>query len=437
MNDTPYHYDDSARRWNLDSIRQRPSMFIGDTTSRGFHHLLCEVMDNAIEEVMNGFCNEVTLTLHDETTVSVEDNGRGIPVKSVSDGWRPFLEEVMMGLHTGETRRGYAAHVGMHGVGLFVVGALCERMVVDVHRDGLHYRMECACGVPVGGMKVVGESDRRGTAVTLTPDPEVFGDDKHFLPEWLCGYLHELACLNPEAVFRFRNTTNGDRMTFHYPSGIRRMLECDGNSTARPEEREVAYGCVDDEGMRVEIAFACYPWAPGSVTSYVNGIELYHVGSGVAEVWARSMMVELRLDAARKRGWGLEMLPAIVNKSILCCAGPEMVGFLSGVRRALVNEAMAMGVDLAPLKRLQLTEVAGVLNAVVSLRLVDVEVTGSTRTKLVYSKRIRCALKRLGFEMMSRFCAEHPDRVQWVVGRIASGRGENALGWLRLSCDES
>lgn len=428
MNDTSHTNHQAASLKCIDAIRQRPAMYIGDTGIFGFNHLVHEVMDNSIEEVMSGFCTEITLTLLSGNTVRIEDNGRGIPVEDVADGQQSFLERVMTVLHADRPNKEYYVQGGIHGVGLAAVNAVCESLIVDVYRNDTHYRMEFARGVPLRCLEALGVTDRHGTTITFTPDPEIFGEDRCYLPEMLCDYLRELACLNPEATLRFKNAVNGDCMTYHYPTGIR---SCSRLMNSNPDK--FAYGCMEDGDTQVEIAFQYDPQMAGRLCSYANSIRLYEAGSGVAEAWANRLLIELgAYNWIIKSGWSLEGLPAIINWSILCDAGPEVVGFLSGVRQVLVREAMAKGMDVTLLRRLQLIEVASSVDAIVSLRLPCPKLTGPTHTRLAHSLQIRCLVKNLTVDVMSKFCAKHPDYAEMVLKRIADRRGDNALEWLHM-----
>ena len=162
----------------LEAVRKTPAMYIGDTSVTGAHHLVWEVVDNAVDESLAGFCDEILVTLHAEGSVSVLDNGRGIPVEIKKEYGIPTVELVMTKLHAGGKfdKRSYKVSGGLHGVGVSVVNALAEWLEVEVYRDGRVYRQTFARGEKKTPLKEVGKTTRRGTKVRFKPDPDIFGD---------------------------------------------------------------------------------------------------------------------------------------------------------------------------------------------------------------------------------------------------------------------
>src|SRR5690606_37684276 len=162
----------------LEAVRRRPGMYIGSTGSRGLHHLVYEILDNSIDEALGGACTEVHVVLRADGSVSVDDNGRGIPVDPHPKVGRPALEVVMTQLHAGGKFDGKAYKVsgGLHGVGASVVSALSEWCEVEVHREGRHYRQRYERGRPVTDVENLGPTDRRGTITRFKPDAEIFDE---------------------------------------------------------------------------------------------------------------------------------------------------------------------------------------------------------------------------------------------------------------------
>ena len=162
----------------LDAVRKRPGMYIGSTGSRGLHHLVYEVVDNSIDEAMAGFCDNVLIVLNKDGSVMVVDNGRGIPVKKIEKYNRPAVEIVLTKLHAGGKfgGEGYKVSGGLHGVGLSVVNALSEKLIVEVRRDGYIFKQEYKKGNPVTDLIKGGKTDAHGTVVTFYPDKEIFED---------------------------------------------------------------------------------------------------------------------------------------------------------------------------------------------------------------------------------------------------------------------
>ena len=208
----------------LEGVRRRPSMYIGSTGPRGLHHLIYEVVDNSIDEALAGFCDRIVVTLERNGSVTVEDNGRGIPVELHPEQNRPALEVVMTMLHAGGKFGGssYKVSGGLHGVGVSVVNALSEWMEVEVYRNGKIYKQRYSRGDVVSDMEVVGGTDRQGTTVRFKPDPEIF-DEVEFSAETVVHRLRELAFLNRgiEIVFRdARDPEKVEEQVFKYDGGL-------------------------------------------------------------------------------------------------------------------------------------------------------------------------------------------------------------------------
>ena len=181
----------------LEAVRKRPGMYIGSTSSSGLHHLVYEIVDNAIDEALAGYCTEVTVSINEGDTITVSDNGRGIPVDIQPQTGRPALEVVYTVLHAGGKfgGGGYKVSGGLHGVGASVVNALSEWLTVQVHRDGKIYEMKFSRGHVTQEMTVVGTTDRTGTTVTFKPDPEMF-EETEYSYDTLHTRMREEAFLN-------------------------------------------------------------------------------------------------------------------------------------------------------------------------------------------------------------------------------------------------
>ena len=210
----------------LEAVRKRPGMYIGSTSSSGLHHLVYEIVDNAIDEALAGFCTEITVTINEGNTITVTDNGRGIPVDIQAQTGRPALEVVYTVLHAGGKfgGGGYKVSGGLHGVGASVVNALSEWLTVQVHRDGKIYEMKFSRGNITQEMKVIGTTDHSGTTVTFKPDGEIF-DDLVYDYEILHTRMREQAFLN--GGLRITTTDRRPGMeqqdTMHYEGGIRQF----------------------------------------------------------------------------------------------------------------------------------------------------------------------------------------------------------------------
>lgn len=210
----------------LEAVRKRPGMYIGNTGLRGLHHLVYEVVDNSIDEAMAGFCDTISITIHGDNTVTVEDNGRGIPVGIQEKLQKPAVEVALTVLHAGGKfgGSGYGVSGGLHGVGVAVVNALSEWLIVEVKRDGHIYTQKYERGITQTELKIVGDTDKTGTTITFKPDGEIF-DIIDFDFQTLKNRLRELAFLNAGIKIVLKDERNGEEKEFHYNGGITSFVE--------------------------------------------------------------------------------------------------------------------------------------------------------------------------------------------------------------------
>ncbi|MEA4966127.1 MAG: DNA topoisomerase (ATP-hydrolyzing) subunit B [Oscillospiraceae bacterium] len=211
----------------LEAVRKRPGMYIGSTSASGLHHLVYEIVDNAIDEALGGFCNHITVTINEGNTITVTDNGRGIPVDTQAQTGRPALEVVYTVLHAGGKfgGGGYKVSGGLHGVGASVVNALSEWLTVQVHKEGLIYEMRFSRGAITQEIKTVGKTEKHGTVVTFKPDLEIF-DTLEYDYETLHTRLREQAFLNGGVRIEIadRRTEDGEHDSMYYEGGIREFV---------------------------------------------------------------------------------------------------------------------------------------------------------------------------------------------------------------------
>ena len=212
----------------LEAVRKRPGMYIGSTSTSGLHHLVYEIVDNAIDEALAGYCTEIGVTIHNGNSITVTDNGRGIPVDIQAQTGKPALEVVYTILHAGGKfgGGGYKVSGGLHGVGASVVNALSEWLRVQVHKDGQIYEMKFSRGKVTQPMTVVGTTDHTGTTVTFQPDPEMF-DDLVYNYETLHTRMREQAFLNGGIRIVMTDEREGQeqREEMYYEGGFRSFVE--------------------------------------------------------------------------------------------------------------------------------------------------------------------------------------------------------------------
>ncbi len=270
--DAEYSAKDLEHLSDLEHVRERPSMYIADTTSRGLHHLVYEVVDNSIDETMAGFATEISVTINNDGSVTVEDNGRGIPVEHHEDLGFSTLQGVMTVLKFGgKFKKGaYQTSGGLHGVGVTVVNFLSEWCEVEVRRQGHVYQQEYERGVPVADVRRIGRSDRVGTKTTFKADPQIF-PNTNFQYNILYRRLQELAFLNRGVKIAFRDNRTGDGETFYYERGILEFVE-HLNRASEAAHEDIIYVAGDYEGVGMEIAMQYSNEFTENVHSYVNNI---------------------------------------------------------------------------------------------------------------------------------------------------------------------
>ncbi len=350
----------------LEAVRKRPGMYIGSTSSSGLHHLVYEIVDNAIDEALAGFCTEIYVTIMPGDIIQVVDNGRGIPVDIQPQTGRPALEVVLTILHAGGKfgGGGYKVSGGLHGVGASVVNALSEWMEVQVHKEGKIYEMKFARGKVTQEMAVVGDTERHGTIVTFKPDPEMFTDTTEYDYETLHTRMREEAFLN--AGLRIHTVDQREGREQHddmcYEGGIREFVTYI-NRNKTPLHENVIYMAGQKDDSMAEIAFQYNDSYNELILSFANNV---HTPEG----------------------------------------GMHETGFKAALTRVLNNYGTKIGV-LKNDDKVSGEDCREGLSCVISVKLTDAQFEGQTKAKLGNSE-IRSLVDSIVSEKLEEFLEENP-----------------------------
>lgn len=290
----------------LEAVRRRPGMYIGSTDSRGLHHLVYEIVDNAIDEAMAGYCTHIYVTIHEDNSITVVDNGRGIPVGIHPKTGKSALEVALTMLHAGGKfgGSGYKLSGGLHGVGLSVVNALSTRLTAEVRLDGKVYRQICEKGKKITEVEVIGScsSSEHGTTITFLPDPEIF-DDVNYDYDTLIRRIRELAFLNAGVIIIVTDERCEPKRTdrFHFEGGIVEYVKYINKNKEVLHPEPIYFSASkteDDRFASVEIAMQYNDGYNESVFTYANNINTIEGGSHLAGF--RSALTRVINDYARK-----------------------------------------------------------------------------------------------------------------------------------------
>lgn len=285
----------------LEAVRLRPGMYIGSTSQRGLHHCIYEIVDNSIDESLAGYCKVIRVTINKDESVTVEDDGRGIPVDIKPESGKSALEIVHTVLHAGGKfgDGGYKVSGGLHGVGASVVNALSEKYIVEVSRDGYVHRQEYLRGEPVSPVEKIRETEKTGTKTTFWPDPEIFTETTEFDRDVISNRLREMAFLNKglRIIFKDEKEENPQEQEYHYEGGIGSYVEF------LNKNKEVMFAppvYIDKtvEGTSVEIALQYTDSYAESVLSFANNINTHNGGTHLTGF--RNAITRVLNDYARK-----------------------------------------------------------------------------------------------------------------------------------------
>ncbi|MFL5936794.1 MAG: DNA gyrase subunit B, partial [Gaiellaceae bacterium] len=367
----------------LDPVRKRPGMYIGSTGARGLHHLVYEVVNNAVDEALAGRNDRVEVRLHPDNSVTVRDWGSGIPVDIMKEQGLPALTVVLTKLHAGGKfgQGGYKVSGGLHGVGVSVVNALSEWLVAEVQRDGAIYRQEFARGEPTGKMKKVGVSNETGTTIAFLPDAEVF-EELELSADTLKQRLREMAFLTKAlTIVLIDERAGGDEITFHYEGGIKDFVAYT-NEAKDPVHKHIVYFEGDNDQGQVEVAMQWNNSYQESVFSFANSINTHEGGS-------------------------------------------HLSGFRGALTATLNRYAREKGV-LKKDESLEGEDVREGLAAVISVKLQDPQFEGQTKTKLG-NPWVRGLVEQTVNQQLAQFLEENPSDGRQIVNKtIAAMRARLA-----------
>jgi len=363
MEDASYNANSIQVLEGLEAVRKRPGMYIGSTDTRGLHHLVYEIVDNAIDEVMGGYCTNIDISINQDGSVTVADDGRGIPTGLVPKYERPAVEMVLTVLHAGGKfdRKSYKVSGGLHGVGMSVVNALSEWLDVKVHREGKEHYLRCERGIVTVPLKEMGPAEGSGTTITFMPDKTIF-ETVQFEYDVLAEKFKDLAYLNKTAVISFRDEISGRQDRFHFEGGIIEFVEDLNRSRTKLHEKPI-YLLAEKDNVIVELSMQYTDAYAENIYSFVNNIN-------TAE------------------------------------GGTHMVGLRSALTRAMNDYAKEKNM-LKGMDALSGEDVREGLTAILSIKVPEPQFEGQTKTKLGNSE-IKGIVDSSVFEKLAEFLQENP-----------------------------
>ena len=381
ITDSKYSADNIQALEGMEHVRMRPSMYIGDVGMRGLHHLVNEVVDNSIDEALVGFCNNITVTINEDNSVTTEDDGRGIPVGMHKKEGVSALEVVMTKIGAGGKfdKDSYKVSGGLHGVGVSCVNALSESLTATVYRDGKIWEQKYQRGVPENPVSSIGKSDKTGTVITFKPDHEIFKQSREYIYETLAQRMRELSYLNKGITITLidkRNKNSNDEYVsekFYSEEGLKEFVRfLDRNR--EPIIADVIYMEVNKNEIPVEVAMVYNTSFNENLHSYVNNINTHE-------------------------------------------GGTHLSGFRRGLTSTLKKYADASGL----LDKLKF-EISGDdfregLTAIVSVKVNEPQFEGQTKTKLG-NREVTSAVSQSVSQMLENYLEEHPNDAKVIVQKV-------------------
>ena len=376
-----YSADSIQALEGMEHVRMRPSMYIGDVGTRGLHHLVYEVVDNSIDEALAGHCNNITVTINEDNSITTEDDGRGIPVDIHKKEGVSALEVVMTKIGAGGKfdKDSYKVSGGLHGVGVSCVNALSEHLRATVYRDGKIYEQEYERGKAMYPVKQIGETDKRGTTVTFKPDGTIFTQTVEYSYDTLASRMRELAYLNKGITIHLvdKRTKNDDGTfegeTFHSTEGLKEFIKfLDGNR--EPLMKDVIAFEGEKNGVPVEVAMIYNTSYAENLHSYVNNINTHEGGTHLAG-FRRGLTMTLKKYA-------------------------DESGMLKNLKFEIAGDDFREG-----------------LTAIISVKVAEPQFEGQTKTKLG-NREVSASVSQAVSEMLTDYLEEHPDDARIIVQKV-------------------
>lgn len=382
-NNTEYGASQIQVLEGLEPVRKRPGMYIGSTSSKGLHHLVYEVVDNSIDEALAGRCDLITVRIDSDNSITISDNGIGIPVEKHPKTGKSTVETVLTVLHAGGKFDGGAYKVsgGLHGVGVSVVNALSEELVATVKRDGHIYEQRFEKGVPMTELEVVGDTEETGTTIAFKPDPEIF-DEVVFRAEVLEYRLREFAFLNKGIKIEFEDRRTEKTIEFHYEGGIKEFVQY-LNRKKTPIHQNIVYFEGEKDGSVTEVAIQYTDDYSENIYSFANNINTTE-------------------------------------------GGMHLSGFRAALTRVINDYARKNSLLKEKEENLQGDDVREGMTAVLSVKLSEPQFEGQTKTKLGNSE-MRGIVDGIVTEYLGQFLEENPKTAKTIVEKaIKAARARQA-----------
>lgn len=360
----------------LEAVRKRPAMYIGDTGQRGLHHLINEVVDNSIDEALAGYCDKMEVIINEDGSMTISDNGRGIPVDEHPKIKLPAVEVVLTKLHAGGKfdKNTYKVSGGLHGVGVSCVNGLSSHFYAEIHRDGEIHVMEFEYGKTVQPLKVKGKTDKTGTTITFTPDKTIFTQTTEFKFDIIADRMRELAFLNPEITITLRDERDEEPLeqTFHFEGGVKDFVQyLDENREPMMKDPILIQGEVDK--VPVQLAIQYNSSYSQNVHSYVNNINTREGGTHISG-FRRALTRSLKKYAKD-------------NNLIKSDVGVSGEDFREG------------------------------MTAVLSVKVPEPQFEGQTKTKLGNSE-VQSAVEVIVYEKMNEYLEQNPKTAKKILEKV-------------------